>query len=169
MFFTSALQVVFKTTGGRIWNKRWGLPRLTPTRKENRKKDLNIFNQNINVLKSAAHLEPEVPVRLSRPLPQWQAARMRRRLENAQEEINIRAAGPAVAQRLLQQQQWKQQPAQQELAGPPVDPQLQQRLNQQEVTRIKQQQLRRFMQEQRQQQKQASQPQPRHQQQQQQQ
>jgi hypothetical protein len=64
--------------------QRWGLPRLTRTRKENRKKDIKLFNQNIDILKAAAHMQPEVPVQLARPLPQWQVDRMRRRLESAQ-------------------------------------------------------------------------------------
>lgn len=64
--------------------QRWGLPRLTRTRKENRRKDIKLFNQNIDILKAAAHMQPEVSVQLSRPLPQWQVDRMRRRLESAQ-------------------------------------------------------------------------------------
>lgn len=134
--------------------QRWGLPRLTRTRKENRRKDIKLFNQNIDILKAAAHMQPEVPVQLYKPLPQWQMDRMRQRLEAAQEEINIRAAGPIVANQLLRQRTRPQQ--QRQLAGPPVDPQLQQRLNQQEVTRIKQQQARRFMREQQQLQSQLS-------------
>lgn len=137
--------------------QRWGLPRLTRTRKENRRKDIKLFNQNIDILKAAAHMQPEVPVQLYKPLPQWQIDRMRQRLEAAQEEINIRAAGPIVADQLLRQRTRPQQQQQQrQLAGPPVDPQLQQRLNQQEVTRIKQQQARRFMREQQQLQSQPS-------------
>jgi hypothetical protein len=123
---------------------------LTRTRKENRRKDIKLFNQNIDILKAAAHMQPQVPVQLYKPLPQWQIDRMRQRLESAQEELNIRAAGPIVSQQLLRQRTRPQQQQQRQLAGPPVDPQLQQRLNQQEVTRIKQQQARRFMREQQQ-------------------
>lgn len=86
-------------------------------------------------------------MQLSKPLPQWQTDRMRRKLEAAQEQINVQAAGPYVAQQLLRLQQRYHRPRQ-HLTGPPVDPQLQQRLNQQEVTRIKQQQARRFLREQ---------------------
>jgi hypothetical protein len=90
MFFTSALQVVFKTTGGRVWNKPWGLPRLTRTRKANRRKNLALFNKNISLLKAAAAAEPPVPVRLDRPLPQWQQREMARRLVQAQRLLNWR-------------------------------------------------------------------------------
>lgn len=86
-------------------------------------------------------------MQLCKHLPQWQTDRMRRKLEAAQEQINIQAAGPYVAQQLLLLQQRYHRPRQ-HLTGPPVDPQLQQRLNQQEVTRIKQQQARRFLREQ---------------------
>jgi hypothetical protein len=90
MFFTSALQVVFKTTGGRIWNKPWGLPRLTRTRKANRRKNLALFNKNISVLKAAAAQEPAEAVRLNAPLPQWQRRYMLKQLDRAQQLLNWR-------------------------------------------------------------------------------
>jgi hypothetical protein len=90
MFFTAALQVVFKTTGGRVWNKPWGLPRLTRTRKANRRKSIALFNKNISLLKAAAAAEPAVPVRLERPLPPWQRRQMARHLEKAARLINWR-------------------------------------------------------------------------------
>jgi hypothetical protein len=92
MFFSSAVAVVFKTTGGRLWNKPWGLPRLSRTRRANRRKNLALFNKNISVLRAAAAAEPEVPVRLNTPLPQWQKRHMARQLENAQRLLNWRGA-----------------------------------------------------------------------------
>ena len=37
---TRAVFIVFKTTGGRLWNKPWGRPGMTQTMKANRKKNL---------------------------------------------------------------------------------------------------------------------------------
>jgi len=90
MFFTSALQIVYKTTGGRIWNKPWGLPRLSKTRKANRRKNLKLFNKNVSVLKAAAAQEPADPVRLNTPLPLWQRQQMAKHLEKAQQLLNWR-------------------------------------------------------------------------------
>ncbi|KAI8462634.1 MAG: hypothetical protein J3K34DRAFT_475954 [Monoraphidium minutum] len=92
MFFSSALQVVFKTTGGRVWNKPWGLPRLSATRKANRRKNLALFNKNISVLKAAAAAEPAEPFRLDAPLPQWQRQQMAAHLRRAQQLINWRGS-----------------------------------------------------------------------------
>lgn len=126
MFFSSAVQVVFKSTGGRIWNKRWGLPRLSQTRKENRKKDIKIFNQNIEILKAAQHLQPDVPVRLAQPLPQWQQDMLKTKLDRAQRLLNLRGSllPPAAANTLMNQRQ----PSKQQLQSlqPPQDPQQQQ-------------------------------------------
>jgi hypothetical protein len=103
MFFSSAVAVVFKTTGGRVWNKPWGLPRLTRTRKANRRKNLALFNKNVSVLKAAAAREPADPVRLDTPLPQWQRREMARHIERARRLLNWRgtllppAAAAAVA------------------------------------------------------------------------
>jgi hypothetical protein len=132
MFFSSALQVVFKSTGGRIWNKRWGLPKLTRTRKENRKKDIRLFNQNIEILKAAEYLQPEVPVRLAQPLPGWQREQMKKRLEQAQVLLNSRgtllpaAAAEAMMQQWLQKSEQQQQQRHQRSLEPPSDPQQQQ-------------------------------------------
>jgi hypothetical protein len=41
MFFTRSLLVVYKNTGGRLWNKPWGLPPLTKTQKRTRQKNNN--------------------------------------------------------------------------------------------------------------------------------
>ena len=88
MFFTTALQIVFKTTGGRIWNKPWGLPRLTRTRKANRRKNMALFNKNISILKAAAAAEPQQPIRLNTPLPEWQRRHMARQLARARRALN---------------------------------------------------------------------------------
>lgn len=45
MRFTAPLLVVYKKTGGRLWNKPWGLPPLTKTQIRNRKKENNIVQQ----------------------------------------------------------------------------------------------------------------------------
>lgn len=140
MFFSSALQVVFKTTGGRIWNKRWGLPKLSRTRKENRKKDIQIYNQNIDILKAAEHLQPEVPVRLMQPLPGWQREVMRKRLELAQRLLNARGSliPAAAAEQLMQRRAPRHQ--QEQSLEPPSDPQQQQHhLSRQIRTRTRQQ------------------------------
>lgn len=139
--------------------QRWGLPHLSRTRKENRKQDIRLFNQNLDVLKAAQHLQPAEPVRLTKPLPQWQVDVMRQRLQAAQQELNLRAAGVtagAGAAALAQQRQRRVRPPR-ELAGPPVDPQLQQQHNQREVTRIRQEQIKRYQQQQQQQAKQQKQ------------
>jgi hypothetical protein len=136
MFFSIATQVVFKSTGGRIWNKRWGLPRLTQTRKENRKKDIKLFNQNLDILKAAQHLQPEVPVRLLKPLPDWQRVQMKNKLEKAQRLLNLRghALPRADLDKLMQQQIKKPLPQ------PPQDPQkLQHHLQQRIRPRIRHQ------------------------------
>lgn len=92
MFFSSALQVVFKTTGGRVWNKPWGLPRLSKTRKANRRKNVALFRRNVSVLKAAEALEPAEPVRLPSPLPAWQRREMAKHLERAQRILNWRSS-----------------------------------------------------------------------------
>lgn len=45
MHFTAPLLVVFKRTGGRLWNKPWGLPPLTKTQLRTRKKEKAIVQQ----------------------------------------------------------------------------------------------------------------------------
>jgi hypothetical protein len=97
-----APQVVFKTTGGRIWNKPWGLIRLSPTRKANRRKNLALFNKNISILKAAAAAEPAEPVRLNAPLALWRQQQMAKHLGRAQQLLNwrgspVRAAAQAAA------------------------------------------------------------------------
>ena len=129
---------------------------MTRTRKENRRKDIALFNQNLDVLKAAAYWQPEVPVRLEKPLPQWQVDVMRRRLEVAQQELNLAAAGLSHHQQQQQSLPWRQAARRpRQLAGPPVDPQAQQLANQREVTRIRQLQMAALRRQQRQQQTQA--------------
>lgn len=140
MFFSNSLQVVFKTTGGRIWNKRWGLPRLTRTRKENRKKEIDIFNRNIDVLKAAEYLQPDIPVRLAQPLPQWQQTLMKAKLNKAQQLLNLRGSlmSPAVARQLMHQRHPSAQ--QQQILDPPRDPQQQQHwLHRRQKTKVRHQ------------------------------
>jgi len=58
MRFTAPLLVVYKKTGGRLWNKPWGLPPLTKTQIRNRKKENNIVQQTLTALRLAAANEP---------------------------------------------------------------------------------------------------------------
>lgn len=88
MLFSTALRVVFNLKGGRKWNKHWGLMRLSPTRKENRYKAGVEFRKNVSVLKAAAALEPELAVRLRKPLATHEQQRMRRKLEAARQLLN---------------------------------------------------------------------------------
>eukprot|EP00878_Enallax_costatus_P010146 GHUV01010591.1.p2 GENE.GHUV01010591.1~~GHUV01010591.1.p2 ORF type:complete len:140 (+),score=46.22 GHUV01010591.1:957-1376(+) len=132
MFFSNAAQVVFKTTGGRIWNKRWGLPRLTQTRKENRRKEIRVFNQNIEILKAAAYLQPEVPVRIAQPLPDWQQQLMKARLDKSQHLLNARGSllPPAAAAAMMKQRPPSRQ---QQQSMQPQDPQQQQHWQQRRI------------------------------------
>jgi hypothetical protein len=143
MFFSLPLSVVFRTTGGRIWNKRWGLPRLTRTRKENRRTDVRIYNNNMNVLKAAEALQPEIPVRLLQPLPDWQCKRMATRLALARRLLNLQ--GTLLSREAAEEQMRRavtpqrpgpgvDPPSEEELAAlraalaPPTDPQAAQHL-----------------------------------------
>lgn len=106
MFFSRALQVVFNTKGGRKWNKPWGLPRLSRYQRRNRRIDIKIFNSNLSILKRAAACQPEVPVRLHTPLPDWQLKRLKRFLNKAQQMMNWQASLlPPAAQQAVKQQQ----------------------------------------------------------------
>lgn len=55
---TPSLWVVFKRTGGRAWNKKWGLPRLSRTQKENRVKQRKEEQGIRALLKEAAERDP---------------------------------------------------------------------------------------------------------------
>lgn len=58
VFGTRALSVVYKNTGGRLWNKPWGLPSPTSTQKANRRKQRQDEQSVAAVLKEAAAKEP---------------------------------------------------------------------------------------------------------------
>lgn len=58
---SSVLCVVFKRTGGRLWNKPWGLPPLSPTQKRNRLKERRKQQAVASILKMAAAREPLKP------------------------------------------------------------------------------------------------------------
>lgn len=101
MLFSNALLVVFKTTGGKAWNKPGGLKPLTSTQKRNRRKNIEQTLKNISVLKMAAAHEPAVPIRLFKPLNHWRATWMRRKLEDTKlalgwKDSPIKAALPAL-------------------------------------------------------------------------
>ncbi len=49
-----------KPTGGRLWNKPWGIPKLTKTQKENRRKQTADVRNTVEVLKLAAARDPAV-------------------------------------------------------------------------------------------------------------
>lgn len=112
MFFTSLLNVVFKTTGGRAWNPPGGLRPLTLTQKRNRKKSVEQTLKNLSVLKLAAAHQPRVPVRLYKPLNHARLTWMKKRLEEARKAMGwdlqsrpLQLQARAAAQQLHQQQQ----------------------------------------------------------------
>jgi len=53
------IQPSHSQTHCRLWNKPWGLPKLTQTRKANRKKANNAIRANESVLKEAAARDPK--------------------------------------------------------------------------------------------------------------
>lgn len=59
VFGTRALSVVYKKTGGRLWNKPWGLPSPTRTQKANRRKQRQDEQSVAAILKEAAVKEPK--------------------------------------------------------------------------------------------------------------
>lgn len=58
VFVTPSLWVVFKRTGGKAWNKKWGLPRLSRPQKENRVKQRKEEQGIRALLKEAAERDP---------------------------------------------------------------------------------------------------------------
>lgn len=58
MFFSRPLLVVYKNTGGRLWNKPFGLPPLTKTQKRTRQKNVREVQKVVQTLKEAADAEP---------------------------------------------------------------------------------------------------------------
>ena len=59
VFGTRVLSVVYKNTGGRLWNKPWGLPAPSATQKANRRKQRQQERSVADVLKQAAAKEPK--------------------------------------------------------------------------------------------------------------
>lgn len=88
MFFTKCLYVVYKTTGGKAWNKPWGLKKLSRCQKRNRREDRRLIHRNLSVVKMASSLQPETPVQIYRPLADWQIKRMKTRLEEVRKQMN---------------------------------------------------------------------------------
>jgi hypothetical protein len=85
MFFTlPSFARVMKTTGGKLWNKRWGVPSLSPTRKANRKESQGIIQKNLSVIKAAAAAEPAVHLKLPRAGEQ---AQLWRRYHHQQQKL----------------------------------------------------------------------------------
>jgi hypothetical protein len=56
---SQVLCVVYKRTGGRAWNKKWGLPSLTRTQKANRLEQRREEQQIRALLKEAADRDPK--------------------------------------------------------------------------------------------------------------
>lgn len=59
VFGTRALSVVYKNTGGKLWNKPWGLPPPSSTQKANRRKQRQDEQSVARALKEAAAKEPK--------------------------------------------------------------------------------------------------------------
>mmetsp|Transcript_11770 Transcript_11770/g.20977 ORF Transcript_11770/g.20977 Transcript_11770/m.20977 type:complete len:146 (+) Transcript_11770:173-610(+) len=85
MFFSRALLVVYKTTGGKAWNPPGGLKPLSATQQRNKKKNIEQALKNQSVLKMAAALQPEEPTRLYKPLCHWRLIWMRKKMDTAKE------------------------------------------------------------------------------------
>ncbi|PNW72039.1 hypothetical protein CHLRE_16g684950v5 [Chlamydomonas reinhardtii] len=81
MFFSRCVMVVFKTTGGRSWNPPSGLRPLSPAQRRNRTKNLALTMKNMSILKLAEANQPEVPVRLYKPLNFSRMQWMKKKLE----------------------------------------------------------------------------------------
>lgn len=101
MWFSTALLVVFKTTGGKAWNKPSGMKLLTSNQKRNRKKNIEQTLKNMSVLKLAAAHQPATPVRLFKPLNHWRVNWMRRKLEDTTaalgwQDSHFKSALPAI-------------------------------------------------------------------------
>eukprot|EP00951_Prasinocladus_malaysianus_P047285 scaffold649737_cov45-Prasinocladus_malaysianus.AAC.1 len=69
VFGTRVAQIVYKTTGGRLWNKPWGVARLSKTQKENRRKKAAFMKANSDVLKAAAAREAVHKGAMTSPTP----------------------------------------------------------------------------------------------------
>jgi len=65
---SQVLQIVRKTTGGRAWIKKWGLPAPTACQKRNRREQRRSEQAIAALLKEAAAREP--PQQPAAPAPQ---------------------------------------------------------------------------------------------------
>eukprot|EP00955_Chlamydomonas_euryale_P101116 365325-Chlamydomonas_euryale.AAC.14 len=83
MWFSRAAMIVYKTTGGKRWIPRSGLPPLSPTQARNRRRNGETTLKNLSVLKMAAANEPEAPTRLYKPLNHWRLLWMRKRMQTS--------------------------------------------------------------------------------------
>jgi len=54
---TRRLWVVFKETGGKLWNKPWGRKRVTQSQKENRRQEQQTLAINRGILKALAQAD----------------------------------------------------------------------------------------------------------------
>jgi hypothetical protein len=81
MWFSRAAMIVYKTTGGKRWIPKSGLPALSPTQTRNRKRNAETTLQNLSVLKMAGAHEPTAPTRLYKPLNHWRLMWMRTRMD----------------------------------------------------------------------------------------
>ncbi|KAG1666953.1 hypothetical protein FOA52_004236 [Chlamydomonas sp. UWO 241] len=118
MWFSRAALIVYKTTGGKRWIPKSGLPALSPTQARNRKRNAETTLKNLSVLKMAATHEPTEPTRLYKPLNHWRLMWMRTRMEasrsmlgwegahsNRALEAKLKSVSVALAEVQQQQQQ----------------------------------------------------------------
>lgn len=83
MFFSRALLVVYKTTGGHMWNSSGSLKPLSACQQRNRRRNTEQTLKNMSVIKMAAAAEPPQPTRLYKPLNHWRLLWMRKRMEQS--------------------------------------------------------------------------------------
>ncbi|GIL79716.1 hypothetical protein Vretimale_12364 [Volvox reticuliferus] len=87
MFFSRCLCVVFKTSGGKAWNPTGELRPLSLPQMRTRKKNLGIAMKNLSILKMAAANQPQVPVRLYKPLNFSKMVWLKKKLEEARQAL----------------------------------------------------------------------------------
>jgi hypothetical protein len=100
MFFSRALCIVYKTTGGRRWIPSSGLPPLTPTQRRTRRGNVEQTLKNISVIKMAAANGPQEATRLYKPLNHWRLLWLRGRLDQSRTTLGW-SNGTAGANRTL--------------------------------------------------------------------
>lgn len=59
VFLSRGIFAVFKTTGGKLWNKPWGIPKTTRTQKGNKRKNKLQIARNLDALRLAKKYSPE--------------------------------------------------------------------------------------------------------------